>query len=572
MLYRVTLVIVSFFLGVCNTPFSASSDQTSTVIADQIIIGNVITMNDAQPNAEAFAIKDGEVVLVGDREEVLALKGEYTETMIYETETIVPGFIDAHGHIGLYPRFVIGLPEVRSPPIGPITNISELLESVRDFIAENEVPEGETVYAFGYDDSLLAEKRHPTRDDLDKISTTHAIVLHHTSGHLSVGNSLALERAGYNNATPDPDGGTIWRDEETGALTGVVDGNANSKLTGQYQQEPDEVLSSMAKVSDFFASYGITTAQDGITSAGLLAVLRQADEQGLFTMDVISYPNYASYEQALAADHVAPHEYGSKVKVAGVKISADGSPQGKTAFMTEPYLNPPLGQGRDYRGKPKYTQGELDNAVETLFSKGLQLLMHCNGDACADMMIEAVSKATEKLGPADRRPVMIHAQTVRDDQIRSMKKLGIIPSYFVTHTFYWGDWHRDEVFGEERANRISPLATTENIGVTYTIHNDAPVVPPDMMFLMHAAVNRHTRSDKVLGPEERVTAQSALRAITISAAYQNFEENAKGSLEVGKQADYVILSENPLTVVSNKIKDIEILRTVNDGETIFVQP
>jgi predicted amidohydrolase YtcJ len=181
-----------------------------------------------------------------------------------------------------------------------------------------------------------------------------------------------------------------------------------------------------------------------------------------------------------------------------------------------------------------------------------------------------VASANDTLGFKDRRTVMIHAQTARDDQIESMKTQGVIPSYFVAHTFYWGDWHRDSVFGEERAMRISPLKSTLDAGVLFTIHNDAPIVPPDMMRLVWTAVNRQTRTGEILGKAERVAPMEALKAMTINAAYQAFEDDKKGSLEVGKLADLTILSDNPLTIAPIKIKDIRVLETFKEGELIFI--
>jgi predicted amidohydrolase YtcJ len=164
---------------------------------------------------------------------------------------------------------------------------------------------------------------------------------------------------------------------------------------------------------------------------------------------------------------------------------------------------------------------------------------------------------------------MIHAQTVREDQQDAMRDEGIVPSYFAAHTFYWGDWHRDSVFGVERASRISPLKTTADRGMPYTIHNDTPVVPADMMRLWWAAVNRITRSGQVLGEAQRVSAAEALKAITINGAYQYFEEDRKGSIEVGKLADFVILESNPLKAEPMAIKDIAVLETIKEGVSVY---
>ena len=247
----------------------------------------------------------------------------------------------------------------------------------------------------------------------------------------------------------------------------------------------------------------------------------------------------------------------------------DGSPQGKTAWLTKPYLHPPHGQNETYVGYATLKDEQVQAYIEQAFESNTPLLAHANGDAAADQLINAITLANQKFGKEDRRSVMIHAQTVRDDQIDAMLEQGITPSYFSAHTFYWGDWHRDSVFGAERASRISPLRTSADKGLRYTTHNDTPIVPPDMMRLMWASVNRVTRSGKVLGEAQRATQMEALRSITIDAAHQYFEEESKGSISVGKIADFVILDNNPLNVKPMNIKDIQILKTIKNGEVIY---
>jgi len=193
-------------------------------------------------------------------------------------------------------------------------------------------------------------------------------------------------------------------------------------------------------------------------------------------------------------------------------------------------------------------------------------MAHANGDAAADMLIEAVKNADIT---SDHRTIMIHAQTVREDQLDKMKELSIIPSYFSTHTFYWGDWHRDSVFGEDRAMRISPTKSTLNRKIPFTVHNDAPVVPPDMIRLLWSTTNRKTRSGKVLGEEQKISTYSALEAMTINAAFQHFEDDIKGSIEVGKLADLVVLSEDPLSMPVNELLELKIMATYSHGKEIF---
>ncbi|WP_339865314.1 amidohydrolase [Paremcibacter congregatus] len=558
--FKITAVCLSLTLFGCGTDNSPP--------ADQIYLGEIITMNDAQPRAEALAVKDGLILAVGDAADVLKHQGASTVVRHLDTQAMTPGFIDAHGHMAIYALLDSDL-DTASPPIGPVTSIPDLLSRLKAHIKDNSLAEDALVFSFGYDDSLLAEKRHPLRTELDSVSETHKILLIHTSGHLAAANSAALAAAGFTDDSPDPKGGSLWRDKTTGKLNGIVDEQAVFRFFSLLQKSPEDSLKSLIKAAHYYASFGITTAQDGQTQAAGLKLLRGAAAQNLLPLDVVSYPKWTEYEAMMATDTGAPGQYQNHVKWGGVKITQDGSPQGKTAYLTQPYHVPPLGQDASYRGHPIMPQAELDSWVEKIFAADQQLLLHCNGDACADMMIAAVDKATEKLGPKDRRPVMIHAQTIRPDQIIRLKDLGIIPSFFAAHSFYWGDWHRDEVLGPERAARISPMATAQEAGLHFTLHNDAPVVPPNIIFLMHTAVNRTTRSGKILGPTERISAESALKAVTLDAAYQYFEEGQKGSLEVGKQADMVILSQNPLTIAPERLKDVTVLETVNDGKSIY---
>jgi predicted amidohydrolase YtcJ len=241
----------------------------------------------------------------------------------------------------------------------------------------------------------------------------------------------------------------------------------------------------------------------------------------------------------------------------------------KTAFLTQPYLKPPHGMAADYKAYPSVTQEELDRWFDLAWRNNLQLLVHCNGDAAADQMLHAARKAIAQHGRKDLRPVMIHAQFVRQDQLDAMVALGITPSFFSGHTYYWGDWHINETVGPARAFGMSPMASAKKKGLRFTNHSDAPVVPIDQLMTMWTAVNRVSRSGVVVGPEERISALDALRAVTLDAAWQYFEEQRKGSIEVGKLADLVILDQNPLAVAPMAIRDIRVLETIKEGRTVW---
>jgi hypothetical protein len=391
--------------------------------------------------------------------------------------------------------------------------------------------------------------------------------------------------------------------------------------------QPDlaEKLRRFDQVQKWWASFGITTAQDGLSNPDNVALLREAGRQGRLILDVVSFPFFRvlgelssldarakgvvivtpgsdsrapgaaaapapissmvsnagrEFASGAAAAMAPPADgagtaarlkvglYENHLKIGGIKLTGDGSPQGKTAFVSLPYASPPAGQKADYRAYPVMSQQEVDDWVAFGYRNNIQVITHTNGDAALDQLLNAVIKARSTYGTKDLRPVAIHAQLARHDQVDQMGALGIVPSFFTAHTFFWGDWHRQS-FGEQRAAGISPTGHAYGKGVIFTNHNDAPVVPPDMLRLAQTAVQRTTRSGFVLGPAERVSAYVALKAMTDWAAYQYFEEKNKGTLEAGKSADLVILERDPLKVDPSGIGTIKVLATIKEGRPIF---
>jgi len=291
-------------------------------------------------------------------------------------------------------------------------------------------------------------------------------------------------------------------------------------------------------------------------------------KSGELDIDVVAYPDIASDVEAIKAPWLS-RGYTQHFRVGGAKITLDGSPQGKTAWLTQPYFKVPEGRQPEYRGEGQFSDEEVQGYVDQAFKNGWQLLAHANGDAAIDQFIRAVRVAEKQFGMADRRLTVIHGQTTREDQIQAFKELGIIPSLFPMHTFYWGDWHRDSVLGPQRAINISPTGWALKREMIFTSHHDAPVAMPDSMRVIAATVNRVTRSGQVLGPEHRTTPLVALKAHTLWAAYQHFEEKNKGSIEVGKLADFVLLDQNPLSVDPLKIADIKVVETIKAGKTVY---
>ena len=531
--------------------------------ADLIISSNKVILMTEKESAQplSVAIKNKKIIWIGSHEDAKNIQGEHVD---FGNQAVLPGFIDAHGHAS-YLAFATQVANIASPPVGKINNIQDLQTELKNFIQDSGLQPGEWLMGLGYDDSLLAEQRHPTKDDLDEVSTEHPIYLIHVSAHLGAANSLGLSLANINSKTQDPPGGKIRRYENSLEPNGVFEETAAYPLQQLAMSAYKDPIGSVKKAMEIYARNGITTAQDGASSLETIGLMQAADAQNMIDIDVISYPiGQNGLDENLNAVNFG--SYTGRVKVGGIKLILDGSPQGKTAYLTEPYYKPPHNESKSYKGYPLIPQTEVSEWVKKYADLNIPIMAHANGDAAADMLIQAVKNAEIE---SDHRTIMIHAQTVREDQLDLMKELEIIPSYFSTHTFYWGDWHRDSVFGPDRAMRISPTKSTLERDMPFTVHNDAPVVPPDMIRLLWSTTNRLTRSGKVLGPNQRISTYDALKAITINAAYQHFEDDIKGSIEVGKLADLVVLSADPLSMPSESLLNLQIISTFSHGKEIF---
>jgi predicted amidohydrolase YtcJ len=329
-------------------------------------------------------------------------------------------------------------------------------------------------------------------------------------------------------------------------------------------------MENLMKAQDEWLSYGQTTICDGRTMGESVALLEKAASQHLFKADVVYFPDYEYFKKDFSRFKPKYMKYENRLKLAGFKFSDDGSPQGKTAWLTQPYLVPPEGQSKDYKGFPIFADETLYNDLKTLFQNYITAQLHVNGDAAIDQAIRVIKRLKdENIYKPELRATLIHVQNSRPDHIQKIKELGVIPSYFSTHAYLWGDWHYSSVFGPERASFISPANSALKAGITFTIHHDSPVTPPDLITAVYAAVNRKTRSGMILGPNERITPLEALKAITINGAYQLQEENRKGSIKAGKLADFVILDQNPLTIDPENLRNLKVLETIKEGKTLY---
>ena len=550
-------------------PSEQNTGQEPVPTADLIFVGDhIITMDDSE--VTAVAVIGDRIAATGRAEEILSMSGETTRVIELGDRALLPGFIDAHGHFGGVATYS-ALLDLSSPPVGGIENIDDIVAAIQDWIGDNDIPEGQLIYGVGYDDSLLAERRHPTRDDLDRASTSHPIVIRHVSGHLNAANSLALEQAGIMADTPVPDGGVMRRRPGSREPIGVMEETAMGLLPGTRAVVSEAQGWQLRRdAAEIYAAYGITTIQESNVSSDYVAALKDRARAQPFPVDIVTYIMGNPLSDAALEQVSQDTAYSGGVRIGGVKFTLDGSPQGRTAWMSQPYNEGPPGVDPDYVAYPSYDPEAYRRRIDRLLERGVPVLAHANGDEAIELMIDGIDEALRGETMPDHRSVIIHAQLIRPDQLDRVKELGIIPSYYSVHPFFWGDWHRLS-FGDERASFISPVKATINRDIPFTIHNDSPIVPPDMMRLVSITVNRETRSGYVLGPEQRATVMEALHAVTQGAAYQYFEEDEKGSITTGKRADLVILASNPLAVAPSRLADVAVLETFARGKSVYQQ-
>ncbi len=550
----------------------AQTPPAASGAADLIYSGGpIITVDDAQPMAEAVAVRAGRIQAVGGRAQVEALRGPGTRMVNLEGRAMLPGFVDPHGHVVMVGLQAVGA-NMLAAPDGEGNSIADLIRILRQWVGRNEaaIRRYNLVFGFGYDDSQLREGRHPTRDELDQVSTEVPVLIIHTSSHLAACNSRALEVAGVTAATPDPVGGVFRRRAGSREPNGVVEENALIAVAGPLLARLDDpAWAAMIRAgSEFYASFGYTTAQEGRAMGPVLARLADAAGRGLLPIDVVAYPDILGAPDQLGGP-LHGGAYRNRLRIGGAKLSLDGSPQGKTAWLTRPYHVPPAGVAADYRGLQTAPTEAAVEAVSRCFERGWQILVHAGGDAAIDLLIAAVREATRRHGAGDRRPVLIHGHTLREDQVEQLRSFGIFPSLFPMHTFYWGDFHRDSVLGPERAENISPTGWLMDRGMMFTSHHDAPVARPDSMRVLSATVSRRSRTGAIIGPGHRVPVATALKAMTLWAAHQHFEEASKGSIEVGKLADFVILSANPLEADQERLSELRVMETIKEGVSVY---
>ena len=534
---------------------------------------NVLTLDNQDTRAGSVAVADGKIIGVWREpeppEDAVEITDE-TNVLDLNGDTLIPGFIDTHNHILMY-ALMKDMVDCSTPPN---KKIDDILKAVEEKLLDT--PAGEWIVGFGYDDTLLEEKRHPTKEDLDKVAPDHPVMISHISGHLAVVNSYALKLARLDRDTEDPQGGHYGRDED-GELNGVLyESEAMAPVHELIPQKTkEEKIKALEETSREYLAEGITTNSDaGVFDLDSLEVHLEAAKERINPMRTqLMLLHFLMREGAPFGDYT--HEELDKeirertnglVKLDSAKMFQDGSIQGLTGALREPYYKNP-----DTYGDLIHKQEDFQEEVLNLQKRGFRVTTHGNGDRAIGSILDAYEYAFGKDPGEDRRHRIEHVQAATAEDIVKMSELDVAGSFFINHVYYWGDRHEQIFLGPERGRRISPVREAVEHDLLFTLHSDCPITPISPLFSIWAAVNRVTREGKVLGPEQRIDVVTALKSMTIYGAELIFREDELGSIEVGKMADFAVLEKDPTAVDVMEIKDIGVKGTFIGGESVYEQ-
>ena len=561
------LMLSTVCLGFSLTSSNALAQSGN--VADAIYAGgDIVTIDDAHPTAEALAIKDGKILFIGDRAEADKLKGNATKVIDLGGKTLMPSFIDAHSHY-INSLSVANQAKVYAPPSGLGKDVKGVVTEIKNFADDHKVLKGELIMAYGYDDSVMPDGRPLTRDDLDAAFPDNPVRVDHVSMHGAVMNSLALKKYGYSAATVTPPGGVIVRNAANEPYGLIMESAFLQAIEKSEPMTPQQEIEATKAGQMLYAQAGITTAHEGATHLANFQTMKRATDAGVNFIDVIAYPFITDVDKIIAEFPVSEwRKYRNRFKVGGVKITIDGSPQGRTARFTTPYLTGGPAGEKDWLGELTFPQETVNEMVKKVYALGVPLNLHANGDGAIDAFFTAHEFAAAGDLMKNRNVTMIHAQFTRKDQIPKYVQYKIRPSFYTLHTYYFAETHITNR-GRDQTMYISPMRDAIDAGIHPTNHTDFVVAPLDQMFMLWSAVNRISRAGAEIGPGQRVTPLEGLKAMTIWPAEQYGEQGSKGSLQAGKLADLVILDKNPLKVEPMTIKDIKIVETIKEGKTIY---
>lgn len=551
--------------GLATLPAGRAKSQAETTTV--FVGGTVLTVDAAFSEAQAIAIRGERILAVGTEAEVRAAAGDDATVVELDGKTVLPGFIDAHTHVvagSIVDSLMdyVGMARFQSA------------EEVLAHIAEraSATPAGEWLAFRNYDPAVQTGPAALTFAELDAITTDHPIIIMNASGHIAYANSTAFAVAEIPDDIPNPPGGEYERDAD-GNLTGVMKNNV--AFTPVASRNPAmatvDPITGLIVLLQKWSRFGLTTVSE--LSLGSLSqspadveVMAAAAQSGQLAARIRAYPFYTVGTEAWDAAGVAPGDGTPIARIAGYKLVADGSNQGFTGLQREPYLNSE-DRGLAYMSREELTATALDRA-----QRGWQLAIHGNGDAAIDNILDACQALKDAgIDMSAIRVRIEHCSILHDEQIARMRDLNVSASFLIGHVHYWGVAMRDDVFGVEKAQLLDRCRSVEEAGVGFTLHSDFMVTDPVPLHMIEMAVTRRTwkEPDYVLAPQERISVETAIRAVTSEAAWQLFSEHEIGSLEAGKFADMVILDADPRTVAPDEIKNITVLETWMNGTRVY---
>jgi hypothetical protein len=539
-------------------------EQATTVFTG----GKVLTVDADFSEAEAIAVRGNRILAVGSDAEVRQAAGDGAKIVDLRDRIVLPGFVDPHTHV-IAGSIVDSIMDYVG--MARFQTTDEVLAHIAKRAAET--PAGEWLVFRNFDPAVQEGIDKLTFAELDPISTDHPIFVLNASGHLAYANSKAFEVSGIASDVINPPGGEFVRDAD-GNLTGFIKNNvAFLKIASNYPAmvEADPV-EGLIKLLDKWGALGLTTVSE--LSLGALSqspadaqVMAAAAQTGRLKARIRAYPFYTLGAEAWDEAGIHQGDGNAIARIAGYKLVADGSNQGFTGLQRDPYLGTEDDRGLAYMSPEELTDVALERA-----KKGWHLAIHGNGDAAIDNILGTCEALVEAgIDMSKVRPRIEHCSILHDDQIARMKELGLSASFLIGHVHYWGVAMRDEVFGEEKAQLLDRCRSAEEAGIGFTLHSDFMVTDPEPLHMIEMAVTRKTwkEPDYVLAPQEKISVESAIRALTSEAAWQLFSEREIGSLEPGKFADLVILDKDPRGVNPDAIKEIKVLETWMDGKQVY---
>jgi predicted amidohydrolase YtcJ len=569
----------------CGRSTTKEADTNAGVGATMYFNGDIITMaGDSATYVEALVVKDGSILFAGPKEEAMKMAGKGHTMVDLQGKTLMPGFIDTHGHFIYYGRNQL------DGDLGGVKNIPELIARMQEHLKN--VPEGAWVVGMGYNPLLMEEKRHPTAEELDKISPDRPVMVVHTSGHGGSMNTTLMKLMKIDASTKDPEGGEFLRKPGSKDILGPMEETA---LISVRNQRPKASPEEMKKIIEFasrdWAKSGQTTAMECGMGLGAddIDIVRNAIDKALMPLDLVVFAKESETDNLINAaysvgqaytDKPASNgvtallearpdmdkRYANRIRLGGIKFWLDGNPV--TAWMSEDYTHAPPGRDPHFRGYSQIPDSLLQSFFDKYWKTNMQINMHVLGDAATEQALRIIENTVKKQGMSDHRPVFVHAGYQREDQIARMKKVGGIPTYLAA-SFHMSADVNEPMWGKLRTDNANAARSVLNNGGVFTISHDAPITAPVLLPGVWTAVNRTSLSGRTVGEHQKVTPYQALKAVTAWAAYQLKEEKSKGTLEAGKLADLVILDKNPLKVDPMEIRNIQVLETLKEGKTIF---